>query len=566
MRYLKPYLKYSILSVLLAIAASATSAAPAWLIKYVIDNVLVDKDYRMLMMICGGIIGVYILKGVFFYVRGYVSEMIAGKIIYDVRKDMYGNLQNMSFDFFSRNKTGEIMSIFSNDVNKFQEFISTTFSFFVKFFTMIMLLITVFYKNWQLAILAVFFVPLLSKIVRTLSKKLYKTGRAIQEKLGHITVFLQETISGIRVIKAFATEEDEIRKFDEENTMNFKITMKNKKMQVIMTPITDFFNAISIAIILWFGGKMVIEGKMTSGDFFSFLTALALLYEPLKELTKMMNDRAVAASAVERIFWLLDEKTTIKEKEGAIDIFSVSGEIKFENVNFKYPDNDKLILKNINLKAESGKVIALVGKSGGGKSTLVNLIPRFYDVLEGKITIDGKDIRDIKIKSLRKIIGIVSQDVFLFNGTIYSNIIYGTENASKEEVEKAVKMANVSEFSEKLPKGLETEVGERGVMLSGGQKQRIAIARAILRNPKILILDEATSALDTESEKLVQDAIYNLMQERTTFIIAHRLSTILKADKIVVIQDGEIKEFGTNSQLLEKNGIYKRLYDRQFED
>ncbi len=354
-----------------------------------------------------------------------------------------------------------------------------------------------------------------------------------------------------------------MKKYKEENDLNFKHSIKNRRLDARLKPIVEFFTTTVVALVALYGGWLVVEGKMTAGSIMAFLTAFGLIIDPMKRLTDINNSIQTSIPAVDRLYEIIDAEVEIEDKEDAVDKKEVVGKIDFKNVYFTY-DNKHDVIKNFNLDVKAGEMIALVGKSGSGKSTLVNLIPRFYDIKSGSIKIDNLDIRDYKLKSLRTHIGIVPQDTFLFSGSVYDNIIYGRRDATKEEVMEAAKMANAYNFIKELPEGFDTEVGERGVLLSGGQKQRISIARAILENPPIMILDEATSALDTESERLVQDALDKLMDNRTTFVIAHRLSTILHADKIVVMEDGEIKEIGKHEELLDKNGIYRKLYETQF--
>lgn len=563
-KYIKPYLPVAILTLIASVITSAASAAPAWLVKYVVDNVLIEKDFKMLIAVSIAIIVIYIVKGISSYWREYSSEYVAGKIVYDIRSEVYLHLQKLSLKFYGKVDTGELISRFSNDSAKFQGVIITGFSASVKIFTILILLVTIFYKNWELAIFALIFIPVLSTAVRRFSKKLYKTGSEIQKKVGTITSFLQESISGIRVIKAFGTEEYEAERFNKENQENFNANMKNRKVQAKVSPVIDLFNAVTVVIILWFGGMQVIKGEISSGDFFTFLTALALIYDPLRTLTSHLNNISTNMSAVERIFDIIDTKAEIVDSPNATEIEEVNGVVEFKNVSFSYSETGNKVLKNINLKVNPGEVVALVGKSGSGKTTLVNLVPRFYDAVEGNILIDGKNIKDVTQKSLRKSMAIVPQETFLFGDTIYENIKYGSQDADVKDIIKAAEMANALEFIENLPDKINTDVGERGALLSGGQKQRIAIARALLKNPKILILDEATSALDTESERLVQEALDRLMKNRTTFVIAHRLSTIINADKILVMEEGEVKEAGTHEELIKMNGIYKKLYDIQF--
>lgn len=564
MKYLKKYMWLSILTIIMSIVVSASNAAPVWFIQYLVDKVLKTKDYNTLYMIAGAMLIVSVFKGASIYIKEYYSSYISNHIIHDVRKDLFNKIQQLSMSFYKKTELGELVSKFTNDAEKFQHAINRLFQAIPKFMTILILLGKVFFIDWKLAIVSIFILPLLSSIIKRFSKKLKSRGKKIQEEIGSITSYLTEVISGIYIVKAFATEEYEKERFAKENRSNLDAALKSHRVKARVTPIVDFFNTILIAGIMVYGGIQVIQDKITSGELFAFLTALGLVYEPLKSLVAINNDVMTSRASIDRIMEILDTESDVVEYENALSNFEAKGKVSFENVGFKYEQNGKEILKNINLEVEKGEIIALVGQSGSGKTTLVNLIPRFYDLEQGAIKIDGIDIKNLKIKSLRDNIAIVPQDTFLFSGTIYENICYGNENASKEQVENAAKMANAYNFIMELSNGFETEVGERGVLLSGGQKQRIAIARALLKNPKILILDEATSALDTESERLVQDALDKLMKNRTTFVIAHRLSTIFHADKILVMKNGEIIEKGKHQELIQKEGAYKKLYDTQF--
>lgn len=558
-----PFKGQIILLMILSAVVGLVGALPVPVLKYVTDKVLVEKSYDALVVACIIMLGVSLVKGVSIYFNTYLGAKLSGKMAMNIRTKMYTKVQNLSFDFFSESKSGDLMSRFTIDTDRALTIISSTFKAFADLIAVIYLVGSLFFTNVKLALISVLILPLILGIIKKYSKRMRNTGRDIQDSFGKLNTILQEGISGIRVVKAFAAEEFEIDKYKKENEENFKHTVKNRRLDARVKPLVEFINSAAVIAVLFYGGSLVVRGKMTSGGLMAFITALGLTAEPIKRLTDYINNLNTAIPAVDRIYEVLELNSTIQNAENPVIPEEVKGLVKIENLSFSY-NEEKDILKNLNLTANVGEMVALVGQSGSGKSTLVNLLPRFYDASQGSIKIDGIDIRDIDLYTLRKNIGIVPQETFLFSGSVRDNIIYGKRDASDDEVIGALKMANAYNFVMELPEGLNTEVGERGVLLSGGQKQRLAIARAILENPPIMILDEATSALDTESERLVQDALDKLMTNRTTFVIAHRLSTILHADKIVVMENGEIKEIGTHEELLNKRGIYTKLYETQF--
>ena len=566
-RFLKDYawpLKYRIVALLfLSTVIGVTGAAPSFVIKYLTDDVLVNKNQKVLLLVCLGTMVIMLFKGLSAYYTNLWGAKISGQMTMNIRGDMYEKVQNMSFDYFSESKSGDVMSRFGIDTDKALTILSGAAKAFADMMQAIFSLIIVFVTNPKLAVIAIVLVPMVSAIMKKYSRRLRNTGKDIQESFGKLNTILQEGITGIRVIKAFATEKFEIEKYKTENSNNFYHLIRNKRLDARIKPMVEYVNIVVILAILYYGGTLVIQGKMTSGDLMKFITAFALVGEPLKRLSDYINALNSAIPAVDRLYEILELESTIENKENPYIPKKIEGIVEFENLDFAY-NSERDVLKNLNLSVKQGEMVALVGRSGSGKTTLVNLIPRFYDATNGSIKIDGIDTRDYDVYTLRKNIGVVPQETFLFSGSVRDTIIYGKRNASDEEIEKALRMANAYNFVMELPQGLNTEVGERGVLLSGGQKQRLAIARAILENPPIMILDEATSALDTESERLVQDALDKLMTNRTTFVIAHRLSTILHADKIVVMENGEIMEVGTHNELLNKKGIYTKLYETQF--
>lgn len=566
-RFLKEYawpLRYRIIFLLvLSTVIGIAGASPSYVIKFLTDDVLVNKNQNILRLVCLGATLIMLFKGLAQYYTNLLGAKISGKMTMNIRGDMYEKVQHMSFDYFSESKSGDVMSRFGVDTDRALTILSGAAKAFADFMQVVISLIIVFITNAKLAIIALFLVPMVSGIMKKYSKRLRHTGKDIQESFGKLNIILQEGIAGIRVIKAFATEEYEINKYKNENERNFYHLIRNKRLDARIKPMIEYVNILIVLAILYYGGTLVIDAKMTSGELMKFITAFALVGEPLKRLSDYINTLNTAIPAVDRLYEILELESTVVNDGKKYMPEKISGVVEFKDLAFSY-NSEREVLKNFNLSVKKGEMVALVGRSGSGKSTLVNLIPRFYDVNEGKIEIDGVDIRDYDVFTLRKNIGIVPQETFLFSGSVKENIIYGKRDASDEEIEKALRMANAYNFVMELPQRLDTEVGERGVMLSGGQKQRLAIARAILENPPIMILDEATSALDTESERLVQDALDKLMNNRTTFVIAHRLSTILHADKIVVMENGEIQEIGTHYELLNRKGIYTKLYETQF--
>ncbi|WP_308008453.1 ABC transporter ATP-binding protein [Fusobacterium varium] len=545
--------------------SSAMGAVPAWLSKYLIDDVLVNKNARMMALVIGGIFISTILKVVTGYFASISSNYVTETIKRDIKIDVYSHLQKLPMSYFKRNKLGDVMARLSGDSATLGRIGFIIFDMFKEFLTVVALTFRMFQVDYILALIALIVMPLIISTVKKYTKKIRKSGRIRQDTSGAVTAFIQETLSGIFVIKAFNNSDDMIEKYKVISMDEFEKSYKSTKIKAKVSPINEVITTVMVLLVAAYGGYQIIVLKsMTAGDLISFVTALGLMSQPLKRLISKNNDLQEALPSADRVIEILDvpleQDYYGEEKELTTEI----KDIKFENLSFHYDDSPELILKNINLDVKAGEVIALVGKSGSGKTTLVNLIPRFYEVTDGAIKVNGIDIKNISLKKYRDYIGIVPQESFLFSGSISENIAFGKNGVTEDEIINAAKMANAYEFIMELPNKFETEVGERGVLLSGGQKQRIAIARALIQNPEIMILDEATSALDTESERLVQDALDKLMVNRTTFVIAHRLSTIINADKIVVMENGEIKEIGTHQELLEFKGLYKHFYEIQF--
>ena len=562
--YAKPYSGRLMLAFLFTSVAAAGNLFVPWILKDVIDKVLMNKDIFLLNTIAVTIVIVFFIRGICFYAQTYLMSYVGQKVIIDIRESVYRKLQFLSLGYFEKRQTGTIMSYVTNDVGALQgSIIESATDFVTEMSILIGSLALMFNLHWKLSLLTLITMPLVAKAMDLFGKKLKRTSGIMQERVADITAVLQETISSVRVIKSFVREEYEIARFVKENYANFRAQMKNAQVMATLTPVIELIAAIGVTFLIWYGGFEVINGNLTAGALIAFLVYATNLANPIKRLSRIYGNVQKAMAAAERVFSVLDEKTDIVEKDNATELKAVIGKVDFKAVTFKYNENE-VILKDINLEVKAGQMVAIVGPSGAGKTTIVNLLPRFYDPVAGNIYIDDVNIADVTLASLREKIGIVPQETVLFNGSIYDNILYGDLTATTEEVMAAAKAANAHDFIMQMADQYQTQIGERGSKLSGGQRQRIAIARAILKNPRILILDEATSALDTESEKLVQDALDKLMVGRTSFVIAHRLSTILQADMIIVMEKGQIVEQGSHEELLKLDGLYSGLYKLQF--
>jgi subfamily B ATP-binding cassette protein MsbA len=560
--YTKPYLSKIILSLICSVLVAASTALSALIVKNVVDEIFVNKNQVMLLSIPFLVLLLVSLKGVFSFGQEYYIEYVGQQVIRNIRDEIYQHIQTLSLSFFSRARTGTIVSRITNDVTMLQTAAVTIIADAIRQgFTAAGLLVVVFYRHWKLAVIALVVLPIAVAIVAHLGRKMRLTSHKLQIKMADINNLLYEKISGIRIVKAFCAERIEIERFATVLDHYLNSALYAARIHALMSSLSEVLGGIGIAGVIWYGGYEVIHGITTPGTFMSFITALLLLYEPLKRISKYNLKIQHALAAAERVFEILDTQPGITEAPDMIELLPIKDSIVYKDVYFRY--DGETVLHNISFTAEVGKVTAFVGLSGAGKTTLLSLLPRFYDPYAGSIFIDGTDIREVTFRSLRKQIGIVTQEVILFNDTVANNIAYGASQYSQADIVQAARVANADEFIEKLPDGYQTLIGERGTRLSGGQRQRIAIARAILKNPPIIILDEATSSLDSESEKFVQEAISNLMKNRTTLVIAHRLSTINRADKIIVLDNGKIVESGTHRELLEQNGIYARLYETQ---
>ena len=561
------YKWHMIAVIILSTIASAMSAVPAWLSKKFVDDVLINQNKEMFLWIIGGIFAATVIKVVSSYYSEIASNFVTETIKREIKIDIFSHLEKLPISYFKKNKLGDTLSKLTNDTTSLGRIGFIIFDMFKELLTVLILTGRMFQVDYILALVSLILLPLIIRVVRKYTKKIRKYGRERQDTTGKVTAFTQETLSGIFVIKAFNNTDFVIDKYKDLTKEEFEQAYKTTKIKAKVSPINEVITTFMVLLVVLYGGyQILVTKKITSGDLISFVTALGLMHQPLKRLISKNNDLQDSLPSADRVVEIFDEKIETDVFGEAVKFDEKIQNIKFENVNYKYDDSNEYVLKNINLDVKAGEIVAFVGKSGSGKTTLVNLLARFFNTDEGSVTVNGVNVKNIPLKIYRNKFAIVPQETFLFGGTIKENISFGKE-VTDEEIITAAKMANAYNFiQEDLPNKFETEVGERGALLSGGQKQRIAIARALIKNPEIMILDEATSALDSESEKLVQEALDSLMEGRTTFVIAHRLSTIVRADKIVVMENGEIKEMGTHSELIAMNGIYKNLYDIQFNE
>ncbi|MGO9313647.1 MAG: ABC transporter ATP-binding protein [Syntrophobacteraceae bacterium] len=551
------------MAILCMMGVGFATAGAAYLIKPVLDGIFVNKNETMLKILPLAVLVLVTSKGVFLWGNSYLSNYVGQQMITDLRRKLYNHIQTLPLSFFDSRATGDLMSRILNDVSFLQSTATGAVAGVMReCFSIMGLVAVIFNRDWKLAVIAVIILPLGFYPIVWLSKKLRKIAASGQMSIAAITISLHETIGGIRIVKAFGMENYEKARFKTINDKNLELCTKIVAVSSLSSPIMEFLGGVVIVFTVWYGGWCVIHGKTTPGNFFSFIAALLMLYEPVKRLNSTITMLPLGIVAAERVFDILEIPQEILDEEGALVLPPIERSIEFRNVGFAYGGNT--VLKDININAKAGEVIALVGMSGAGKTTLVNLLPRFYEVSEGAIFIDGVDIRKVTLSSLRAQIGIVTQQSILFNDTFRNNIAYGDITRPEEDIIAAAKMANAYDFIMKMPQGFDTSVGEMGARLSGGERQRICIARALLKNAPILILDEATSSLDSESENEVQNALETLMAGRTTFVIAHRLSTIRSADRILVLADGEILEEGHHEELLNSGGEYRHLYELQF--
>jgi subfamily B ATP-binding cassette protein MsbA len=566
--YMKPYMGRVVIAIFLMVLTAAFTALSVYVLKPVIDQIFANPNkaeaMNYLKIMPFAIIIIFVLKGVTGYAQKYMTDWVGNKIILDMRRQLYDHVTGLSMRFFNSQKIGVLISRITNDVTLVQGAISNVLGNVIgSVITIIGIVGMLFYLNWKFTLITLVVFPLAVWPITKFGKRIKASAVNVQEKMGDMTSILNETFNGIRIVKAFGMEKYERKKFSDELHRLFDWTMKGVRAYNLSSPTKETIGALGIAALVWVAGSAVVNKALTTGTFFAFMVGLTQLYPQIKKMNDMNNVIQQALAASERVFSIIDTKPDVVEDKQAVAMDDFKDTIAFKNASFEYLEGTPVI-SNINFNIKKGQVFAVVGPSGAGKSTLADLLARFYDVNAGVITIDGIDIKKIKIDSIRNMIGIVTQETILFNDSVKNNIAYGKENIGMADVEGAARAANAAEFIDRMADRYETVIGDRGARISGGQRQRMAIARAILKNPPILILDEATSSLDSESEILVQEAINNLMKDRTTFVIAHRLSTVRNADCIIVVDGGTIVEQGTHDELIGKNGVYTRLYNLQF--
>lgn len=564
LKYIKPYWKRGLAAGICTIIAAGGTAYLPFVIKDMVDQVLSEKNTTMLNWIVLSIVVVFVIRGIAYYGQSYLMNYVGQRVIIDIRKAVFEKLQRLSMSFYDKHKTGTIMSYVTNDVSALQSaMVDNVVEMITETVILVASIVMMIYLDWKLFLVTFATFPVVLFFIDSFGKRIRKSGSRIQEAAADITSVLQEVASSPRVIKSFVREGYEVERFDKENMNNFRANMKYAQLSSTLTPTIEFVAAVGVSIILWYGGNSVINGSITAGSLVAFLTYAVNISNPIKRLSRVIGNIQKALAAAQRVFDVLDLPEVIKNAPDAKALPKVKGDVRFNDVSFAYNENEE-VLSHVSFEVKPGEMIAFVGPSGAGKSTVASLLPRFYDATNGSITIDGQDIRKVTLDSLREQVGIVPQETVLFNGSVYDNILYGRLDATREEVEAAAKAANAHDFIMQLPNGYETMLGDRGMNISGGQRQRISIARAILKNPQILILDEATSALDTESERVVQEALDRLMVGRTSFVIAHRLSTIKNADKIMVLEKGQLIEQGNHDELMALDGLYAHLYKIQY--
>ena len=567
LKYLDPYRFRLGAAFICALLVAGLSAAYAWLVRPVLDGLFISKDESLLLVLPLAILAVAVFKGVFNYGQNYLMNYVGNQVIGDIREQLFSKLVQLPVRFHDTNTSGRLVSRVINDVNQMANAVAGVLKdLFQQGLTFLAMIGVIVYQNWKLAMVSMIVVPLSVVTMVRMGQRLRNLATRGQERMGDMASTLQETLAGIRMVKSFGREEEEAKRFRQSNDAFIYTTMKAIQVSSLGSSHMEVIGVLGIAGIIWYGGFLVIHDEMTPGAFFSFLAAMFMAYTPIRRLSGANNTVQQALAAAERVFEVLDLPTEQDTNGGQNDLPLISRSLEFRQIAFRYDGQNEAALTGIDLTIRAGEVIAFVGSSGSGKTTLVSLLPRFYDPTDGQILIDGVDLRSCTLRSVRGQIGIVSQEVVLFDDTVRNNIGYGRQGATPEDVMQAAQLAYAHEFIARMPEGYDTLIGERGLRLSGGERQRVAIARAILRDPPILILDEATSALDTQSERIVQMALANLMKNRTTLVVAHRLSTIQNADRIVVLDRGTIVEVGSHEELLRRGGMYKRLHAMQFAD
>lgn len=578
-RYLLPHWRLLLFGTIASVVAGAMETSLPVVVGMVIDalsgkantvtdimrNLGAEEPFRLAVNILPAyVLAVILLGGFFAFFRVYLVSLAGQRAVFNIRQQVFGRLQRLSLSFFDKRRSGDFISRIVTDVAVLQDTSGSLKDLFHSAVTVIIIITVMFIRHWQLSLLTVFTFPILVQVINVLGERNRAAGRNLQQRLGEISAYLQEIFANIRLVKAFSREEYEDRRFERVNRMGFLAWMRTVRIEATLRPLMELCSGLGTVAVFWFGCHLVLSGSMTTGMLMEFTGLVIILYQPIKRLGQVGTMMQKAFAAAERVFELTDEKPLIMEKPNALVLPRIHRGVEFKDVSFEYIPK-RLVLRDINLKVEEGEVVALVGPSGVGKTSLVNLIPRFYDVSAGAVLVDGVDVRDVTLASLRSQVGIVPQETVLFAMSVAENIAYGRLNATREDIISAAHLANAHRFISRLPDGYDTSIGERGAQLSGGERQRLAIARAILSDPRILIMDEATSSLDTESEQLIQEAIGRLISTRTTFIIAHRLSTVRRMDRILVLSEGRIVEEGDHESLLSLGGVYEKLCQAQFQ-
>lgn len=561
---LEPYRSKLIISMVAMMGVALCTGAQTYMVKDLLDKIFIEQNRFYLYSLTIVVVFIFGIKGIFYYTYHFLLEKVGLSVIKDYRAKIFEHIHIQPLSFFHNYPTGTLISRVVSDVTLMQQAVSSALVGILRdFFSVVVLMGVVFFLNWKLALFCFLILPVAAFPIIKFSKIFRRLSTKAQEETAQVSNMLYETITGNRIVKAFNMENHENNRYNNQLQLLFDVTVQDAKFRCLQHPLMEFIGGVAIAIFIWFGGKLVIGGVMTIGEFFALMTSLVVAYDPVKRIGKVNSTVQQGLAAATRIFAILDIVPAISDKPDAIELPPFESSIEFKGVYFHYED-DTEALSDINLHVPAGQTLAIVGHSGGGKTTLTNLVPRFLDVSKGCITIDGCDIRQVTMRSLRDRIAMVTQQTILFNDTVRNNIAYGSLERSESDLIKAAEAAHALDFIKELPKGFETIIGESGARLSGGERQRISIARALLKNAPILILDEATSALDTESEREVQSALENLMKNRTTFVIAHRLSTIKNADRIIVVNNGRIVEDGTHDELLAHHGEYEQLYNMQY--